>query len=627
MRKIPLTRVAFARRPTQNVTMSFPTPPQRVPAPTLACALLVTALALVLPGLADASTTHGPKVEPSLSLVVDRAIARGSTAPLHVIVFGSNLAGVNQAVGIQTRNDLDLVGGESVSIAPSKIDQVAAQAGVAFVVLDRSMAATAGIPPARTPFNAPALSTFYPAIDKAPGAWAQGVTGAGIGIAVIDSGVTPRADFGDRLVRVTMPTQDGTKLDDGFGHGSLVAGIAAGQSPDGRYVGVAPGATVYAVNIARDDGVYTSDVIAGLRWVYLHRSETNVRVVNLSLTQTAPSQYTSSTLDAAVERLWKAGIVVVVSAGNLGPDSSLYAPGNDPFAITVGASDPNDTADPADDTLAPWSSYGETQAGYAKPELVAPGRHIVSTVPGLSTLARVAPPENMVANGYLRINGTSFSAPQVAGAAALLLQQKPTLTPDQVKWVLMRAARSLEGSDAGALDLASTASLLALPGSANVGVPYSTWATVGASTNAFIGGLSLTDRAAAWEKAAVVMERAAQQASDLAAKATPSQRRLLWGRAADAWTKASAAWDNAADSWADAGVVEKAAAASLSAGNDWKKTGDAWNNALLPDKASAAWDKASAAWDAATEWSKASAAWDKGAAWDDGAWDASAAWE
>ena len=258
---------------------------------------------------------------------------------------------------------------------------------------------------------------------------------------------------------------------------------------------------------------------------------------------------------------------------------------------------------------------------------MAPGRHIVSTVPGLSTLARLAPPENLVEPGYLRINGTSFSSPQVAGAAALLLQQKPALTPDQVKWILMRAARSLEGSNAGALDLAATASMLALPGSANVGIPYSTWATPGDSTSRFLGGLSLTDKAAAWEKAAGLFERLAQMTSDQAAKARPSQQRQLWQRSADSWARASAAWDSAADAWADAGVVEKAAAASQNAGNDWKKTGDAWNLAMAPDKASAAWDRASAAWDAAAEWSKASAAWDKGAAWDDGVWDATAAWD
>lgn len=605
--------------------MAHGKPQKRIHAQTAACALAVLALAFPASGLA--ATTHGPKVDPSLAAAVDQATARSSTAPLHVIVFGTNLLSVNQAVGVSARNDLDLLGGESLTLTPSKVDALAAQGGVAYVSLDRPMEATAVRP--ASPVSAGALTTLYPGVDAVASAWSQGFTGAGVGIAVVDSGVTPRVDFGTRLVQVQLPTQDGTKLDDGYGHGSLVAGVAAGQSPDGRYLGIAPGATVYAVNVARGDGVYTSDVIAGLRWVYQHRAETNVRVVNLSLAQTAPSQYTSSTLDAAVEKLWHAGIVVVVSAGNQGAGSALYAPGNDPFAISVGASDTNDTADLSDDALTPWSTYGETQAGYVKPELVAPGRHIVSTVPAASSLAHMAPAENLVEPGYVRINGTSFSAPQVAGAAAILLQQKPTLTPDQVKWILMHAARPLAGSDAGALDVASATPLLASPGSANAGIPYSTWATPGAPTSAFLGGLSAADRAGAWEKAAVIYEKLASAAWDQAAKFTgqkPAQR-LLWQRAAAAWDKAAAAWDSAADAWSDAGVVERAAAASLNAGNDWKKTGDAWNNGLVPDRASAAWDKASAAWDAATEYTKASAAWDKGASWDDTVWDATAAWE
>ena len=107
----------------------------------------------------------------------------------------------------------------------------------------------------------------------------------------------------------------------------------------------------------------------------------NIRVVNMSLAESVPSSYQTSALDQAVEKLWNAGVVVVTTSGNLGPNSVYYAPGNDPFVITVGASDSNDTLDTADDIVAGFSSYGVTADGFVKPEIVATGRHIVSNVP------------------------------------------------------------------------------------------------------------------------------------------------------------------------------------------------------------------------------------------------------
>ncbi|MGZ4390238.1 MAG: S8 family serine peptidase, partial [Gaiellaceae bacterium] len=297
--------------------------------------LIVPAIALLAllaaPSYARAGGGHSVKVESSLAAAVDQlGAAAGPTGQLHVLVYGSNLASVNTALGLTPRNDLDVVGGESVTVPASTVDKLAAQSGVSYVAIDRPVVPT---DTGTTSISADALATLFPSVDGAVSTWGRGFTGSGIGIAIIDSGVTPRADFGTRLVQVQLPAQDGTKLDDGVGHGSFVAGVAAGARPNGKYLGVAPGATVYAVNVAKADGVYTSDVVARLRWVLQHAKQTNIRVVNLSLSQTSPSQSIASTLDSAVEQLWKAGIVVVVSSGNLGQDSMLYAPGNDPFAI------------------------------------------------------------------------------------------------------------------------------------------------------------------------------------------------------------------------------------------------------------------------------------------------------
>ena len=293
-------------------------------------------------------------------------------------------------------------------------------------------------------------------------------------------------------MQVQLPTQNGTALNDTVGHGSAVAGVAAGQSPDGQYIGVAPGATVYAINVARSDGVYTSDVIAGLMWVLQNAKADNIGVVNLSLSQTTPSSYYTNTLDSVVDMLWKQGIVVVAAAGNFGPNTEDFAPANDPWVITVGAADSNDTLTTSDDTLADFSSYGITPDGFSKPEIVAPGRHIVTTIPGDSTIAQSAPPGYLVGTGennYVKISGTSFSAPQVTGAVALILQQHPNLNPDQIKAILTQSESPLAGSNAGALNLSNIASSIAHPGNSNGGYRWSNWAHPGENTNDFLTSL------------------------------------------------------------------------------------------------------------------------------------------
>jgi serine protease AprX len=596
--------------------------------------ILGLAGALLAPA-AGVAGNHSAKLDSSLAVAVDKAAAPGAPE-LHVIAFGANLAAANGAVGAAARNELGFLGAESLTLPASQVDKLAAHSGITFLTLDKPVIPTEAPTAPAVAFDALGLLTLYPSVDRAAHAWARGFDGTGVGIAVVDSGVTPRRDFGERLVQVTLPTQDGTALDDHVGHGSLVAGVAAGASGNGKYVGVAPGATVYAVNVAREDGVYTSDVIAGLRWVLQNAKTKNIRVVNLSLSQTAPSQYTSSTLDAAVERLWKAGVVVVASAGNLGPDSMLYAPANDPFVISVGASDPNDTETTADDTLASFSSYGRTQSDNAKPELVAPGRHIFSTVPGAASLLRAAPAANVVRDGddiYLRMNGTSFAAPQVAGAAAILLQQRPELTPDQVKWILSTSARPLIGSDAGALDLEAASALVAAPGSANAGIAYSAWARSGSTMQDFVNLISATLRATAYERSAAIMEKNAQStcAKPPAANAKPKDVTAFWTRCAQAYGRAAESWDDAADAWSDASTPEKAALAAKNAGDDWADAHEAWARGSMATQAQASWDRAQASWDHQASWDRQAswdhqASWDRQASWDQASWDL-ASWD
>jgi serine protease AprX len=265
-------------------------------------------------------------------------------------------------------------------------------------------------------------------------------------IAIVDSGVQQRSDFGGRLVaRVDMcslcSSGDGEDLE---GHGTMVAGVAAGS---GKYAGGAPNAKLVSIRTANAKGESrTSDVIAAADWISQHAKDYGIRVANFSLAGAAETSFRADPLDRAVERLWFDGIVVVAAAGNHGSGSGgvtmSYAPGNDPFVITVGALDQNGTSDPSDDSVPSWSAYGGTMDGFHKPDLAAPGRYMIAPVPATSTLAATAP-DRVVEPGYMWMSGTSFSTPVVSAAAAQILARHPSFTPDQVKGALMLAANYL----------------------------------------------------------------------------------------------------------------------------------------------------------------------------------------
>ncbi len=172
-------------------------------------------------------------------------------------------------------------------------------------------------------------------------------------------------------------------------------------------------------------------------------------MINLSLASTVALPPSRDPLDAAVESAWKQGLVVVAAAGNAGQvkDAVSFAPANDPFVITVGASDDQGTASYDDDRLAPWSSRGKTQTGVSKPEVLAPGAHVVSTLARNSAFAKLCP-TCVVDGSYFQAGGTSMSAAVVSGVVALTLQAHPDWTPDQVKAALMRTSYDVPGTGA-----------------------------------------------------------------------------------------------------------------------------------------------------------------------------------
>jgi serine protease AprX len=281
-------------------------------------------------------------------------------------------------------------------------------------------------------------------------------------IAIVDSGIQARSDFGNRVIAsVNLSTIAGNTatdpgaLDDKRGHGTFVAGIAAGSAPD--LAGAAPGAPLVSIKVMNDQGMAkTSDVISACQWILDNQAKYNIRVANFSLHSGYSTNFYNDPLDQAVEKLWFSNVVVVAAAGNYGvstgPSGVLYAPGNDPFVITVGAVDIGNSANAHDDAMAPFSAYGYTPDGFYKPEIAAPGRYMVGPIPPSSTIAAIKA-ANLVGTDRIQLSGTSFAAPVVSGTAADMLARNPSWTPDQVKGALMRTARAVRTGNAKASGL------------------------------------------------------------------------------------------------------------------------------------------------------------------------------
>ena len=272
--------------------------------------------------------------------------------------------------------------------------------------------------------------------------------GKNVGIAIVDSGINSSGDLytnmgvNRQVANIRFNTDYNQNTSDGYGHGTHVSSVAAGDGSDsnGKYIGVAPMANIINVKVANDDGsARLSDVIAGLQWILENKAAYNIRVANISFNSTVEESYHTSPLDAAVEILWFNKIVVVVSAGNQA-NGILYPPANDPFVITVGATDDKGTTSLNDDIVTSFSAYGITSDGVIKPDLVAPGKNIVARLVNTNMGMAKAHPANVINQTYFKMSGTSVSAPMVSGAVAILLQSEPNLTPDQVKYRLTTTA-------------------------------------------------------------------------------------------------------------------------------------------------------------------------------------------
>ena len=275
--------------------------------------------------------------------------------------------------------------------------------------------------------------------------------GAGVTVAVVDTGVAAVGDLAGRVEHAGVVGGEG----DGYGHGTFVAGLIAGSgaASGGRFAGVAPGARILDVRVADDEGVSRlSLVLLGLQKV----AAADVDVVNLSLSSGSPMPWQIDPLTRALESLWDSGAVVVVPSGN--EPGTVSSPGVHPALLTVGGLDDKATSDRRDDGVATWSGRGPTDQGDAKPDLVAPGQSVVSLqAPG--SVADVQNGHARVGDGYFRGSGTSFSTALTSGAAAVLLADRSTLGPDQVKLLLSRSTYNVKdiqrAGGSGGLDVAA----------------------------------------------------------------------------------------------------------------------------------------------------------------------------
>jgi len=261
-------------------------------------------------------------------------------------------------------------------------------------------------------------------------------SGQGVTIAVVDTGIYPHPDLSSRIIAFHDAVGKRTSAYDDNGHGTHVAGCAAGDGTRsrGQYRGPAAGALLVGVKVLNKTGSGTmSHLLDGIDWVIQNRERYHIRIMSMSLGGTARGRCSEDPLCQAVGRAWDAGIVCVVAAGNEGPGGGTVAtPGISPKIITVGAMDDHSSPDRRDDTLASFSSRGPTPEGEHKPDVLAPGVNITALRSPRSYVDK-SNPDSRVGEWYATLSGTSMATPLVSGLVALLLEAEPGLTPNAVK--------------------------------------------------------------------------------------------------------------------------------------------------------------------------------------------------
>jgi len=360
-----------------------------------------------------------------------------------------------QGRGAAIKSQFHSIRAVTMRVPASMLAELAADPNVKYITPDRTQKMAAN----------PVTEEFATAVEADVAASQYGFDGTGVGVAVIDSGVAAHPDLNNangvsRVVYSQSFVNGDATTSDEFGHGTHVSGLIGGNGSSSgaangyaaTYAGVAPNVNIVNLRVLDQYGSGTdSQVIAALEEAITLQSTYNIRVINMSLGRPVFESYTLDPVDQAVEAAWKAGIVVVAAAGNNGrslPTSgfgTIVVPGNDPSVITVGATMTELTPTRADDQIASYSSKGPTTLDHiCKPDITAPGNRQVSLRVAGSTLDTTFPQYEIAPTSgtalYYELSGTSMATPIVTGAVALMLQQNPALTPDQVKARLMKTA-------------------------------------------------------------------------------------------------------------------------------------------------------------------------------------------
>jgi serine protease AprX len=422
---------------------------------------------------------------------IDGAVAAGlqdSSTPIPVILFADGHA-AQVAAAMPAGSGaalLPLMDAVAATLTPSQILAAADLPGVQEIQADDDVVGVGWVDSLSFTNSAIGLGGVLPP-------WRGGPTGEGVTVAVLDSGFAAHQDLLNqnghpRLLAFVDFTRKGrTQAYDDAGHGTFVAGLIAGDGsaslPPGQggqavrqYRGVAPEADIVSLKVLDKFGEgRESDVIRAIAWTIRNKDRYHIRVLNISLGGDVAGPTETDPMAKAVEAAWKSGIVVVTGAGNEGEfgRGGILSPGNDPYVITVGASDTHQTSRTGDDTVCAYSSIGPTMFDeIAKPDVVAPGNKNISLRVPSSYIDRTWP-ENQVAVSsyilsapswtapqYFTLSGTSTAAPVVSGIVALMLDADPSLTPDDVKLRLMQTAHQLPALDplqegAGAVDVAA----------------------------------------------------------------------------------------------------------------------------------------------------------------------------
>lgn len=265
-------------------------------------------------------------------------------------------------------------------------------------------------------------------------AYRMGLTGKGVGVAVLDTGIFRHRDFGSRIIGFADMINHRSGPYDDCGHGSHICGIigGSGAASDGRYQGIAPSCNLIVAKVLdRRGNGYASDVISGISWILEHREQFGIRILNISVGSYGKKGVNeNSALVKAVNRAWDAGLVVVVAAGNNGPKRmTITTPGISRKVITVGCSDDDTEVFVGGHRMIDYSGRGPTTACICKPDVVAPGSRVVSCASRIDK--------------YTIKSGTSMSTPIISGAIALLLEKYPDMSNRDVKLKIMESSTDI----------------------------------------------------------------------------------------------------------------------------------------------------------------------------------------